>query len=461
MSIIDYYNAKNDSNIISYYNKKYKVITEEVPEFYEIKTMLIQIGHNIRGKHEIIPCITDGNKFNGEWILELPGITVNISLFKGKSASVDYILFDGDYNLEEGDAGGARVILESTKTCDDSSRNTAVYQRITKFVLYDKMYPKSKTIKVMSYWDNKWKKDLTPTAKFGMRLMETLGIRIFTLNSDKNCVAIHELFKIKPFESIDELIESKNGMKQNKGNVSIRIRRDINNIYISLKLDKGNAPGVISHDPNIGFLSGVISCFEKLSSGQNKYIIKDHGINQKYFEKCSESKLWHCINGVNNIEFNECIIKERPKQLPDKYFTIENKMTEKLATILCDMQSKHETIFSNHAACALTCIKGNNCEIKVGRKMHRPDLVLKNDEKKEIIIIEGKVEKDLSKGLVQLSDDYISEFTNIIKQNYRGYSITKGLCITIRDIKDIDKYANIQYPIIFAIDKCGHFVNLY
>tara|TARA_B100001094_G_scaffold151270_2_gene146469 strand:- start:773 stop:2221 length:1449 start_codon:yes stop_codon:yes gene_type:complete len=440
-------------------DKEYKVLTEEVPNISEIITMLNLIGHNISGEYKIKPCITGGNIFKGEWILEIPGITVNIYLFKGRSSSVDYMLFNGNYNLDKGEAGDALVILESTKTCDDSSRNTAVYQRITKFVMYDRMYPESKAIKVMFYCDNKWKNKLTATAKFGMRLKTTLDIHIYTLNDDKDIVKMQEKFEIKSYESSDELIESKNAIKQKKGNVSIRMSRSENNIYISLKLDKGNAPGIISHDPNVGFLSGVIGCFEKLNPGkQNKYIIENHGINQKYFDKCPKSKLWYCCNGINNIEFDGCEIIKRPK-LPDKYFTIENKMTEKISTILCEMISKQKTIFSNHGCCALTCIQGLNCEENVGRTMHRPDLVLKNIEKKEILIIEGKVEKDLGKGIVQLSDEYLDGFINIIKQNYTDYSIKKGLCITISDIENINKYKNLQYPIIFAIDKDGRFSN--
>ena len=445
---------------ISKQKKEFKVLTEEVPNISEIITMLNLIGHNISGEYEIKPCITEGNIFKGQWLLELLGITVTIYLFKGESSSVDYMLFDGDYDLSKGDAGGALVILESTKTCDDSSRNTAVYQRITKFVMYDRMYPESKAIKVMFYCDNKWKKKLTATAKFGMRLKRTFDIHIYTLNDDKNIVKMQEKFEIKPYESSDELIKSKNDIIQKKGNVSIRMRREKDNIYISLKLDKGKGKysGIISNDPNVGFLSGVIRCFEKLNPGkQNKYIIENHGINQKYFDKCPKSKLWYCCHGIN-IEFEDCDIKQRPK-LPDKYFTIENKMTEKISTILCDMVSEQKTIFSNHGGCALTCIQGLNCEENVGRTMHRPDLVLKNIKKKEILIIEGKIEKDLSKGETQLSDEYLNGFINLIKQNYTDYSIKKGLCITISDIEKISKYNNLQYPIIFAIDKDGCFSN--
>ncbi len=233
-----------------------------------------------------------------------------------------------------------------------------------------------------------------------------------------------------------------------------------------MRLDKGEGKnsGIISHDPNVGFLSSVICCIDKLSnSEQYTYIIKEHRIKQSYFNKPLKSKLWYCLHGFN-IEFHDCnnkkmVINNRPKELPCEYFKIEDKMTEKLSTILCDTTSKQETIFSNHGGCALSCINGEDSFKKVGKNMHRPDLVLKDNEKKEITIIEGKIEEDLYKGVDQLSDDYISEFTNIIKQLYNGYSIKKGLCITISDINTIEKYKNIEYPILFAIDAYGKFIN--
>lgn len=448
----------------------YIVLTEEYPSVDEIKIMLSLIGHTTSENYEMNPCIVDDDKFEGKWLLIFknskgePSIIVNIYLFKGKSSSVDYILLNGDCDLSKGDAGSALVILESTKTCDDSSRNTSVYQRITKFVMYDRMYPESNAIKVMFYCDNKWNNDLTPTAEFGMKVKTTLGIHIYSLNDNGDFVNIQYKFKIKPFTSTVELIDTKNCMRQKKGNANIRMEHRDNTIAISLKLDKGKTKqsGIISHDPNVGFLCGVISCFEKFNPQKEiNYIIKNHGVKQTYFDKLRESKLWYCLHGINNIEFEGCKITKRP-ELPDRYFTIESKMTEKLSTILCETKSidNYKTIFSNHGACALTSIKGKSCEVNVGRKMHRPDLVLMNSEMKQIVIIEGKVEADLSKGINQLSDDHLNGFISIIKQQYEGYTIKKSLCITISDIKDINKYDNLEYPVIFAIDENGRFLNL-
>ena len=43
----------------------------------------------------------------------------------------------------------------------------------------------------------------------------------------------------------------------------------------------------------------------------------------------------------------------------------------------------------------------------------------------------------------------------LIKLSYPDSIIKKGLCITIDDITNINKYSSIQFPILFAIDLNG------
>jgi len=449
--------------------RTFTVLTEETPNIDEIKLMLRMISVNIPdtiSNDFIIPNITyetDGKKkFKGVWTLEVNNLIITIKLFKGKTSCIDYMLFNGDVDLAKGNASEALVILESTKTSDNASRNTAVYQRITKFTTFDTIYPSFKGIKVMFWCNSIWGDKLTKTAILGMRLMETLNINMYSLNKGK-VINIKDKYKIEPYECCDDIIESKNSIKQKKNNCSIRMHREDDKIYISLKLDKGNgkSSGVISHDPNVGFLAAVINAIEKVTKKKyhNTYIIKNHNIKQKYFDKCPTSKLWYSINDIN-ILFEDCIIKEKPA-LPCQYFTLENAMTEKLATILYDYVSPNKTIFSNHGGCALTCIKGDDgSTISVGQKMPRPDIVFRNDEHKEIMIIEGKQEKELRKGVKQLSDVHLEGFIGQLTKLYPNYTIKKGLCITISSIDCIDKYNNIEFPVKFALDNEGFFMHL-
>jgi len=447
----------------------FTVLTEEPPNIDEIKLMLsmidVIIDKSISNKF-IIPSITidtEGKKkFKGIWTLKVDDLIITIKLFKGKTSCVDYILFNGNIDLSKGNAGEALVILESTKTTDIASRNTAVYQRITKFTTFNSMYPNFKGIKIMFWCNSSWNDKLTQTTILGMRLMETLNINMYSLNKD-NFINIKTKYKILPYDSCDDIIKSKNAIPEKKGNRSIRLYREDNEISISLKLDKGSgdSSGIISHDPNVGFLTGVINAFEKVTKkpNNNKYIIKNHNIKQKYFNKCPKSKLWYSIGDID-IVFKNCTIKKRP-ELPSQYFTLESNMTEKLATILYANFSSNETIFSNHSGCALTCIKGyNDISINVGQKMARPDIVFRNNKLKEIEIIEGKQEKELGKGIKQLFNTHLKGFIGQLQILYPNYAIKKGLCITISNINCINKYKTIEFPVKFALDKEGYFIHL-
>lgn len=450
--------------------RTFTVLTEEYPNIDDIKVLLIMNGeYNISdtiSNNSILPIISDieGKKqFKGMWTLQVNDLIINIKLFKGKTACVDYMLFNGDVDLTPGIANEALVILESTKTTDNASRNTAVYQRIAKFTTFVAMYPNFKGIKVMYWCDNIWKDKLTPTAMFGMRLMETLNINMYSQDKEGTFINIKKFYKIMPFVSCDDIISSKNALPEKKGNISIRLSREDDKIFISLKLDKGSgeSSGKISHDPNVGFLAGVIHSFEMVTNNpnHNKYIIKNHNVKQEYFDTNPKSKLWYSLNNVN-IEFEDCTIRSRPT-LPSRYFTLESEMTEKLATILCDFVSTNKTIFSNHGGCALTYITGpDNNTCSVGRNMGRPDIVFRNDELKVIEIIEGKIEKDLKKGIKQLSDAHLEGFIEQLKNLYPDYTIKKGLCITISSIVRINEYKNIEFPVKFALDDEGLFIHL-
>lgn len=447
----------------------FNVLTEEYPNIDEIKLMLSMIDVNMPdsiSNDSIIPNITSNTegkkKFKGVWTIKLDDLLIIIKLFKGKTSSVDYMLFKDGVDLTRGNAAEALVILESTKTSDNASRNSSVYQRITKFTTFDTMYPDFKGIKVMFWCNSIWKDKVTQTAIVGMRLMETFNINMYSLNKG-SLINIKEKYNIAPYECCDDIIVSKNAISEKKGNTSIRLSRVDNNIYISLKLDKGKGKwtGIISHDPNVGFLVAIINAFENVTKkpNHNKYIIINHNIKQNYFDKCPSSKLWYSIHDIN-IVFEGCTIKKKPV-LPSQYFKIESDMTEKIATILYENISPNKTIFSNHGGCALSYIKGHNGDIhSVGQKMPRPDIVFRNDERKEIEIIEGKLEKELEKGVKQLSNTHLEKFIEQLNKLYPDYTIKKGLCITINSIDCIDKYKNLEFPLKFAIDKEGFFIHL-
>ena len=444
-------------------SKTFTILTEEVPGKQEIDFILWNVLQIEPSEYEILPVYLgevetseeNFKKFTNEWIVSLPDIIVIVKLFKGKTSCVDYLLFDGVVDNDTC-AGNAIAILESTKTTDTSSRNTAVFQRITKFMVYKKMFPDSLARCIMFYTDEWKNKSLTKTALFGLRLMMSLGIELF----HGTTINLSNTYSITPFIDIAEMIETKNSIMEKRGNVSVRIT-SFDGIYtINCKLDKGTTScvGKISHDPNVGLLSGIVNFIYNMD---NVSIIKvtNHNLSQRYFDKMPESKFWYAIDNIP-VLFDEVNIIERPI-LPSLYFVLETMITEKVSTILFSqvINKSYNCIFSNHSGCALTNVKTKDGRYEhIERTMKRPDILFYNETDNELIIVEGKLEKELKNGLKQLQDIHLERFTTMIQSLYPGATIKKGLCITINSIHELGKYADLEYPILFAIDNDGKFM---
>jgi len=322
------------------------------------------------------------------------------------------------------------------------------------------MYPDSSAIKIMffcSQWDDK-----VPAAStmYGLRLMAGLGVRIYALHGDETAVDLIKKFGITAFKSQDEAIESKNAVRGKKGNQSVKIWRDETGaIRISAKLDKGEKgyKGKVSNDPNVGLVCGIVHNLERLALTPGKYILEDHNVTQGFLNNMRGNKLFRSIHGIDfELEGRHF---ERP-ELPERYFIIKRKLDdEKVASVIFDQNSQFDTIFSNHAACALTDIKGSgNKTMRVGQKMKRPDLVLADHNRREVIIVEGKIEKDIMKGIEQLSREHLEGFIGKIVEAWPGYAIRRGLCITIDNIDNIGKYSELKFPVMFALDANGYFI---
>ncbi len=437
----------------------YTILTEEAPSLEEINFIIKNILSIEPPQINISP-ILNNTSFNGEWEIKInESTTIIIKLFKGESSCVDYLVFNGHVD-DTTNAENALCILESTKTTDKSSRNTAVNQRITKFMVYERLYPTSLARKIIFYNEEWTGKKLTDTGAFGLTLMKSLNIEAYHVKNNK-AENLYDKYAVNVFQTIPELINAKNKIKEKLGNVSIKINNHDDDYYISCKLDKGTSTnsGKISHDPNVGLLCGLIN-FIHTKNKQSKITIQRHNISQQYFDKSPKSKFWYAINGIPIIF--EHIQNITFPSLPTKYFTLENKCTEKLATILCSqlISKDYKCIFSNHSGCALSNIKTHDKDITVERTMPRPDILFHNNEKKELFIIEGKIEKDIKSGLTQLNDAHLDRFIILIKSAYPECTIKKGLCITIDSIENIQKYQSLKYPIVFALDCNGIYYSI-
>lgn len=142
---------------------------------------------------------------------------IYIKIVSGKSSFFDFLVFKQNEEPLEG-SNDMLMAIEETKTNDDESRNTAVYQRASKFIFIENYSNNVK--KYMLYNEelneNIYKKT-SNTNIFGTRLLHTLNVSIIGKKSSYN---------YNSFKSIDELIEFKNKMrKPPTGNVPIEITK--------------------------------------------------------------------------------------------------------------------------------------------------------------------------------------------------------------------------------------------
>ena len=92
---------------------------------------------------KIKPIFTDNN-FMFKYIVE--GITLKnineivIKTVSGSSSFFDFLVFKQTSQPSENEPSNLLMAIEETKTNDDESRNTAVYQRASKFVFVDAFY---------------------------------------------------------------------------------------------------------------------------------------------------------------------------------------------------------------------------------------------------------------------------------------------------------------------------------
>ncbi|MGJ0495035.1 hypothetical protein [Aliarcobacter cryaerophilus] len=345
---------------------------------------------------------------------------IYIKTVSGYSSFVDFLIFHQTDEPKQSDI--PIYAIEETKTDDSESRNTGIFQRASKFVYIDNYYPNVKKIMLYSL-QIKQKDEPTETNIFGTRCLLTLGIEIIGKELD--------IKVMKPFYSIEELIDCKNSMRMPpKGNIPIKIYTYEDNIQVSGRLFKS---GGLSHDPNIGSLSLICATLRKL--GWNKKLeITEHGLEQKHVTNAT-NKFIRIANRFNIVLKDLSI----PCFLEDTNYWKYDFNGEKLGTIfihlIVENFTKGFSIYENHAGCERGYFYTSTGEpIVVGKYLdkekyksgdksqiiHIPDLVIADFERLTIVNIEGKKEANVLQGIKELDNfDAFEKF--YIKEYYSEY----------------------------------------
>lgn len=426
----------NNLYILTEERAKENVICEILKVYSKEYGENINFDNNIHIKPEITNNRFDNEyKITGVYISNISEIILKIA--SGNSSFVDFIIFEQpDVPVEtninnENDGNNIKLLIEETKTSDKESRNTGVYQRMSKFIYADYFYPNIPKYMLYNIAEPDDDKIPSDTNIFGTNMLLTQGVKIVGKS----------LKHFKPFVNLNELIEFKNNMRRPpKGNIPMLITRSEGTIKISGRLEKPIGKGNICHDPNIGALTAISKTLRDLG-WDGKIIITQHGVKQSYIDKIKNNKFLS-IASIVGIEL-EGINFEVDKFIPKQYWHYE-KNSEKMGTIFLHLlaisNNPHITsIYENHAGCERGYFYSKTEPITLpkkdcsGENLYLPDLILKNDEKEEILLIEGKKSETLKKGLIEIQhfDSIENEF---IYPSYHNYSITRWVVTYGKDI---------------------------
>lgn len=411
------------------------ILTEERPKESVIKSIVKLYTKNYHSEIinetgvKIRPDIDNGH-FRFSYTVE--GIQVkdiqNIKIItvSGNSSFFDFLLFKQESKPEDGSTDGLLMAIEETKTSDDESRNTGVYQRASKFVFID-AYAKDTKLYMLYNDELECREDKEPsdTSKFGTNMLLTIDVTILGKDITK---------WFSPFRSIDDLLLFKSKMhKPPARNVPIELTKYDDRIEVSGRLSKPADAGNIGHDPNIGALSIISKTLRYLGWGK-RIVITKHGVSQKYIDKSRGDKFLF-ICKILGIELDGLVIPEQ--KLPDKYWHYEAK-SEKIASILLHMAGEYyglRGIYQNHAGCERGYFKTIKNELitlpkkdKSGENLYIPDLVLHDPVSNDILLIEGKKLTTLNAGLEEI-EDYDSIENEFIKPYYRNSDIYRYVSI--------------------------------
>lgn len=442
------------------------ILTEERPKKDVIQSIFQRVADELQigffsCSLKIVPIVENGLfSFTYQVLgIHTPKIQrILIKTVSGQSSFVDYLIYLQDDEPKSSET--PLFAIEETKTDDSESRNTGVFQRCTKFVYIDLFYPNVKKIMLYSLQVEQKEKP-SSTNLFGSRLLATYGVEVLgkTLTDEQ----------IKPFNSIDELIEHKNAMRlPPKNNIPILIEKFDDEIQISGRLFKS---GSLSHDPNIGALSMISAVLRKLG-WQKKITITCHGLVQENLPQPSTRNPNKFIQIANKLNIYLENLRLPKSQISGDYWHFEHK-GEKLGTIFVHLAVEAFTqgysIFENHAGCEKSYFRKSSGKVvplekysnrdayKSGDKSaiaHIPDLILLDVEHLQVLNIEGKTYVNRNKGISELANyDFIEQ--NYIAPEYSNYQIIRTVVLYGSDVMNNQ---NLAIEIGFLLNKQGKMI---
>ena len=137
-----------------------------------------------------IRAVFQNGNFMFKYVVE--GITLHginkiiIKTVSGSSSFFDFLVFQQQNEPTEDEPGNLLMAIEETKTSDDESRNTGVYQRASKFAFIDAFY---KDVNLYMLYNEELEareeKKPSDTSIFGTNMLLTLDVEIVGKDTSK------------------------------------------------------------------------------------------------------------------------------------------------------------------------------------------------------------------------------------------------------------------------------------
>lgn len=408
------------------------ILTEERPKNNVVSNILKLENFDVDTSNlKIVPRIENG-KFKFIYDVEgvyYPGVdNIYLKIVSGNSSFFDYmiVLQENEPNPCDKDIN-ILYVVEETKTNDQESRNTGVYQRCSKFVyidLYHRGVNKYMLYNTESGGD--FERRPSDTNVFGTNMLLTIGARFHGKNMEH----------FSPFETLEELIEFKSNMRRPPaGNTPIDITRYEDRIEVSGMLSKPACAGNIGHDPNIGALSIISKTIRDLG-WDKRIVITKHNVTQEYINRTKGKNKFLYICDLLDLELEGITMPTNIKN-HEQYWKYEKK-SEKVASIFTHIHAENNgfiAIYENHAGCERGYFYDDlrnpivlPKKDKYNENLYIPDLILYNPLKNSILLIEGKQYSTLHKGLEEI-DNYDSIEREFIKPNYPNCKIERWITL--------------------------------
>jgi len=347
---------------------------------------------------------------------------VLLKIISGNSSFIDFLVFFQEREPAEGDR--PLFMVEETKTDDEESRNTGVFQRCSKFVYAEMHYP---GVDLNMYYNLQvdQRASQTDTNIFGTRCLRSLGVKIAGKTVDEVVNT--------PFRSIQEMIDFKSAMRRPPaGNVPIDISIVERELRISGRLIKS---GGLAHDPNIGALSLIAATARKLG-WEDKIVVTKHGLSQNQVQPRNK---FVRIASILEMELEGL---EMPFSELEYPYWRYNTSGEKLATIFLHLVVENFTngmsIFENHAGSEkgyfvtadkkYLALEKYVPGVEPRKNIDIPDLILLDVERKQVLNIEGKTFSNMELGIRTL-DNYDDIERLYVKKYYPGYEIHRSVVL--------------------------------